>query len=85
MGDEEDPWTFDAGDTEQSTQSNVNEEKISPISEPEAVENQATNTIENNNENDLNPEIEIELSNLTALNEDDGYRKPVQLYRHWVR
>ncbi|XP_034657812.1 flightin [Drosophila subobscura] len=88
MADEEDPWGDDAGgDTDEV-----------PVATPatEAAPSKAGSVISDHKSESIvlaeTPaneasivEDEIELKAPPLPPEDDGYRKPVQLYRHWVR
>lgn len=83
MGDEEDPWGFDdAGDSAPAAEvpaesaaapqaATPGPQAATPTGETAAVE-----TVEGEPEPVAPP---------PPPPEDDGYRKPVQLYRHWVR
>lgn len=89
MADEEDPWGAeeDAGDTDvktsQAASVDVAPSKAESIkSEPRSDAAQAE---EIGGDQENIGEAEIEAKAPPPPPEDDGYRKPVQLYRHWVR
>ncbi|XP_062131624.1 flightin [Drosophila sulfurigaster albostrigata] len=91
MADEEDPWGFDDGgdasDAKTSSQPGTADVALSKAesvkSEPRSEAALAEAAPEAEVENIVEPEIEVKAP--PPPPEDDGYRKPVQLYRHWVR
>ncbi|XP_013105922.1 flightin [Stomoxys calcitrans] len=76
MGDEEDPWGAD--DSEQQPEP-------TPVvaQQPVAPDTKATTEAPPTSEEKGSTEAEVAPPPPPV--EDDGYRKPVQLYRHWVR
>ncbi|XP_034480842.1 flightin [Drosophila innubila] len=91
MADEEDPWGFDdGGDAGDAKASQPGSTDAAP-SKAESVKSEprseavlaATPGAEQEQENIVEAEVEIKAP--PPPPEDDGYRKPVQLYRHWVR
>ncbi|EDV97382.1 flightin [Drosophila grimshawi] len=83
MGDEEDPWGFDdEGESDAKTAGSVDAvpSKAESIKSEQRSETQAA---PEEQENIAEPEVEAKAP--PPPPEDDGYRKPVQLYRHWVR
>ncbi|KAL7732116.1 hypothetical protein ACLKA6_010246 [Drosophila palustris] len=91
MADEEDPWGFDGGDdagdtkTSQAASTDAAPSKAESLkSEPISGTPQAADAAgEPDQENVVEADVEIKAP--PPPPEDDGYRKPVQLYRHWVR
>ncbi|KAH8405417.1 hypothetical protein KR222_011521 [Zaprionus bogoriensis] len=89
MADEEDPWGFDdGGDADAKTSQAASVDAVpskaeSVKSEPRSEAAQAAGDAPVDQENIA--EAEIEAKAPPPPPEDDGYRKPVQLYRHWVR
>jgi len=91
MADEEDPWGFDDGGEEEkaasSTQASNQGTPAPPSKAPSvASDHKADSVVAGTpaNEEAAPEEIE-EIKAPPPPPEDDGYRKPVQLYRHWVR
>ncbi|XP_033150600.1 flightin-like [Drosophila busckii] len=88
MADEEDPWGFDdGGDAEPASQPAAAIEVIP--SKPESVISEHKSEISQQMELGLEQEnvvqTDLDVKAPPPPPEDDGYRKPVQLYRHWVR
>lgn len=75
MGDEEDPWGAD--DSEEVP------EPVVPTAVAAVPEGQTSTTEPSAEEGQV--ESIAEVAPPPPPVEDDGYRKPVQLYRHWVR
>ena len=71
MAEEEDPWAFDENDTAETAPAPAGGDAAPPPAEGGA---------------EGAPPAEGEAQGHTRPHaEDDSYRKPVQLYRHWVR
>ncbi|XP_017138835.1 flightin [Drosophila miranda] len=91
MADEEDPWGDDAGgDTEEVAA------VPTPAAETPKAPSKAGSVVSDHKSESVGvagtpakeasiAEGEIEFKAPPLPPEDDGYRKPVQLYRHWVR
>lgn len=90
MADEEDPWGADedAGDTDVKTSSQAASVDVAP-SKAESIKSEPRSEAAQAGEVAVDQEniteAEIEAKAPPPPPEDDGYRKPVQLYRHWVR
>ncbi|XP_068148850.1 flightin [Drosophila tropicalis] len=93
MGDEEDPWGFDdGGDAEPAAAAAATPQ---PPGSAEGVPSKAGSVVsEHRSERSVHGETPVEGAAAEPEEEfkappqppeDDGYRKPVQLYRHWVR
>ncbi|XP_055914568.1 flightin [Eupeodes corollae] len=79
MADEEDPWGFDEGDSEQPAAQDTSTAAPAagaPAESGEAKAEAAEAAAPAEGEEQAPP---------PPPPEDDGYRKPVQLYKHWVR
>ncbi|XP_061389181.1 flightin [Musca vetustissima] len=80
MGDEEDPWGAD--DSEQQPE-------VAVAPQPAATETQAPPASQTSASDapsaDAPVTTDADVAPPPPPVEDDGYRKPVQLYRHWVR
>lgn len=74
MGDEEDPWGAD--DSEQQPEVTVVPQAAALESQPPVAD--APSAV-------ISDTADAEVAPPPPPVEDDGYRKPVQLYRHWVR
>ncbi|KAH8296330.1 hypothetical protein KR054_004881 [Drosophila jambulina] len=93
MGDEEDPWGFDGGEEAEpaaAAGSTSNQGTPAPPSKaPSVASDHKSDSVAVGgtpaNEEAGAVEEEIEFKAPPPPPEDDGYRKPVQLYRHWVR
>ncbi|EDW70487.1 flightin [Drosophila virilis] len=91
MADEEDPWGFDEGDTVESDAKSQQPGSTDPVpSKPESIKSEQRSeagpqAAEESGEQENVAEPEVEMKAPPPPPEDDGYRKPVQLYRHWVR
>ncbi|KAH8307165.1 hypothetical protein KR044_006357 [Drosophila immigrans] len=90
MADEEDPWGFDDGGDASDAKSSQPGTADVALSKAESVKSEARSEAalaeaagEPEQENIVEPEVEVKAP--PPPPEDDGYRKPVQLYRHWVR
>lgn len=71
MAEEEDPWAFDENDTAETAPAPAGGDAAPPPAEGGA---EGAPPAEGEAQGDTRPHAE-----------DDSYRKPVQLYRHWVR
>lgn len=95
MGDEEDPWGFDGGDggdaadPASAAAASTQGTPAPPSKAPSVASDHKSESVAVGgtpaNEEVAAVEEEIEFKAPPPPPEDDGYRKPVQLYRHWVR
>ncbi|XP_075159712.1 flightin [Haematobia irritans] len=81
MGDEEDPWGAD--DSEQQPEPAPVAPEESKPSQPASQDAPPTTDAPPTSAGTVTTEVEV--APPAPAVEDDGYRKPVQLYRHWVR
>lgn len=87
MADEEDPWGFDDGGEEEKAASTQAGTPAPPSKAPSVASDHTADSVVAGtpaNEEAAPEEVE-EIKAPPPPPEDDGYRKPVQLYRHWVR
>lgn len=89
MGDEEDTWAFDDAEhpvNQESTEVSSASANLVGTATPPAIASPATEVETLNLESKaLTSEQTDEQAPQVAFIDEDSYRKPVQLYRHWVR